>query len=242
MGLFTNTITNGVRVGWHRVCSSAPLRSGQVRRRADGVCRSGGLSRSDPGIGVGDGGAPPCQRSYKLFGVVTNRALAGEAMIWSSRERCGKSEEAPAAMEDDRAGGILPSGLFGTNAAWWAIMVLTDDLNAAMKRLVLGPDWVAKRMKALRFHLIALPGRVMRRSRRLIIRLAGGDGWLGRSTAVRLTWRSNAATSTFVSRTTVGPASRGRERIATGAHRPRDHAPESQDRGVVRELWSLGGV
>ncbi len=50
---------------------------------------------------------------YKLFGLVTNRTLAGDEVIRWQRERCGKSE----------AGGRLPSGLFAANAAWWAIMV-----------------------------------------------------------------------------------------------------------------------
>ena len=90
-------------------------------------------------------------------------------------------------MKDDLAGGTLPSGLFGANAAWWAIMVLMHNLNAAMKRLVLGPAWVARRMKAVRFHLIALPGRVLQRSRRLIIRLAAGDGGLDLVLAARRT-------------------------------------------------------
>ena len=104
---------------------------------------------------------------YKLFGVVTNRELPGDAAIWWYRERCGKSEEAHAVMKHDLAGGTLPSGLFGANAAWWAIMVLAHNLNATMKRLVLGPAWVARRMKALRLALIALPGRVIRHARRL---------------------------------------------------------------------------
>ncbi len=55
-------------------------------------------------------------------------------------------------------------------------MVLAHNLNAAMKRLVLGPAWVAKRLKALRFALIALPGRVIRHGRRLIIRLGDRAG------------------------------------------------------------------
>jgi len=42
-----------------------------------------------------------------------------------------------------------------------------------MKRLVLGPAWVARRMKALRFSLINLPGRIIRHGRRLIIRVVG---------------------------------------------------------------------
>jgi hypothetical protein len=114
----------------------------------------------------------PSRGRHKLFGVVTNRKLPGDELITWLRERCGKSEEAHAVMKDDLAGGRLPSGLFGANAAWWAIMVLAHNLNATMKRLVLGGDWAARRMKALRFHLIALPGRVVWHARRLIVRLS----------------------------------------------------------------------
>ncbi len=113
---------------------------------------------------------------YKLFGVVTNRQLPGDQVIWWLRERCGKSEEVHAVMKGDLAGGQMPSGLFGANAAWWTIMILAHNLNAAMKRLVLGPAWVARRMKALRFALINLPGRVVHHGRQLIIRLStAGD-------------------------------------------------------------------
>ena len=64
-------------------------------------------------------------------------------------------------------------------------MVLAHNLNAVMKRLVLGPAWVARRMKAMRFALIALPGRMIRRARRLIIRLVPGDGGLETVLAAR---------------------------------------------------------
>ena len=111
---------------------------------------------------------------HKLFGVVTNRKGPGDGVIWWLRERCGKSEEAHSAMKSDLAGGQLPSGLFGANAAWWALAILAFNLNAAMKRLALGESWAAKRMKALRFHLIGLPGRVISHARRWIIRLGGG--------------------------------------------------------------------
>ena len=103
---------------------------------------------------------------HKLFGVVTNRKGPGDGVIWWLRERCGKSEEVHSAMKSDLAGGQMPSGLFGANAAWWALTILAFNLNAAMKRLALGEDWAAKRMKALRFHLIGLPGRVVSHARR----------------------------------------------------------------------------
>jgi hypothetical protein len=109
--------------------------------------------------------------TFKLFGTVTNRKDPGDQVIWWLRERCGKSEEVHSVMKSDLAGGQLPSGLFGANAAWWALMILALNLNAAMKHLVLGKDWITKRMKALRFHLIGLPGRVVSHARRLIIRL-----------------------------------------------------------------------
>ena len=43
-----------------------------------------------------------------------------------------------------------------------------------MKGLALGGDWAARRMKAMRFHLIAMPGHVVRHARRLIVRLSAG--------------------------------------------------------------------
>ena len=109
---------------------------------------------------------------FKVFGVVTNRTLVGDEVIWWSRQRCGKGEEVHSVLKSDLAGGRLPSSLFGANAAWWAIAVLAFNLSSAMKRLVLGGQWVSRRLKAVRFALIALPGRVMRHARRLIIRLS----------------------------------------------------------------------
>ena len=50
-------------------------------------------------------------------------------------------------------------------------MILALNLNGAMKRLVLGKSWIFKRMKAIRFHLINLPARVMELSHELFVRL-----------------------------------------------------------------------
>jgi hypothetical protein len=111
---------------------------------------------------------------YKIFGLVTNRNIPGEELIKWHRERCGKSEEAHSVMKEDLAGGKLPSGDFGENAAWWWIMILSLNINAAMKELAMGGSWVTKRMKAIRFALINIPGRVMERSRKMIIRISKG--------------------------------------------------------------------
>ena len=109
---------------------------------------------------------------YKLFGIVTNMDWEGSKLIHWQHERCGKSEEAHAVMKEDLAGGKLPSGKFGENAAWWWIMILAMNLNSIMKQVALGKSWMSRRMKAIRFSLINIPGRIVERSRELIIRLA----------------------------------------------------------------------
>jgi hypothetical protein len=114
------------------------------------------------------------EKRYKIFGIVTNRDIEGSQLVNWLHKRCGKSEEAHAIMKEDLAGGRFPSGDFGENAAWWWIMILAFNLNAAMKQLALGGSWVAKRMKALRFALINLPGRVLDHARELAVRLAKG--------------------------------------------------------------------
>jgi len=118
---------------------------------------------------------------YKVFGIVTNMNWDGQDLIEWHYKRCGRSEQAHSEMKEDLAGGTMPSGDFGENAAWWWIMVLAFNLNAALKSLVLGGKWVSKRMKAMRFHLINIPARVMERSRQLSLRLSAGDSayrWL----------------------------------------------------------------
>lgn len=87
-------------------------------------------------------------------------------------QRCGKSEEAHAVMKHDLAGGRLPSGCFGENAAWWGIMILAFNLHVLMKRLVLGGQWVTRRLKAIRFGIICIAGRVIKHSCQLWVRLS----------------------------------------------------------------------
>ena len=61
---------------------------------------------------------------------------------------------------------------FGENAAWWWIMILALNLNVMMKKIALDPSMEAARMKRIRFSIINLPGRIIKRSRSLILRLS----------------------------------------------------------------------
>jgi len=178
---------------WAEVCF-VPSWAGNSRNRAE--YRFIALREPFGQLDIGDADQLPFPTEefdkkgrMKLFGIVTNRNIPGDEVIWWLRERCGKSEEVHAVMKDDLAGGRLPSGRFGANAAWWATMILSHNLNAAMKRLVLGPNWVSRRLKAVRYHLINLPGRVVSKSRQLIIRISETGHVLARLLAARRTIR-----------------------------------------------------
>lgn len=119
--------------------------------------------------------------TYRVSGIVTNRREEGAELIHWHRQRCGKSEEAHAILKTDLAGGRFPSGKFGANAAWWALVVLAYNLHVAMQRLALPGKLTGKRFKTLRFALLSLPGRVVERGRQLFVRMAREHpalGWL----------------------------------------------------------------
>jgi hypothetical protein len=107
---------------------------------------------------------------YKISGLVTNQREedAAELISWHYG-RCGKSEEAHSIMKEDFTGGRFPSQLFGANAAWWTLMILTMNLQMVMKRTVLGSEWLPKRMKAVRFGVITKAGRLLCHARQQLL-------------------------------------------------------------------------
>lgn len=117
--------------------------------------------------------------TYKVRALVTNMDWEGEDLIAWSNLRCGKSEHAHAILKRDLAGGRMPSGYFGENAAWWMVAVMAYNFFIMLKRLALGEGWIERRMKWVRFHFINLPARVVRGSRRLKVRLCRGHPSLG---------------------------------------------------------------
>ena len=118
------------------------------------------------------------QDRYMVNGLVNNYGfdeMAGDEIIWWLRERCGKSEEVHSIMKQDLAGGKFPSGLFGANAGWWGMMILALNLTMAVKRIALGKQWIKRRMKALRFWLINIAGRLIESGRQLCVVLSGDN-------------------------------------------------------------------
>jgi hypothetical protein len=112
---------------------------------------------------------------YKLFGIVTNTSMAGNELINWHRERCGDSEKVHSIEKNDFAGGQFPSKLFGANAAWWVIMMLSFNLNVLMTKLACPEKFKSKRMKNIRFYIIAVAGRFVKHARTLALKLSGGE-------------------------------------------------------------------
>jgi hypothetical protein len=112
------------------------------------------------------------ERQYKVFALATNLEWEGDEIIVWHDQRSGQGEQMHAVLKNELAGGHFPSGKFGANAAWWWFAVLAFNVQSAMKRLVLPVFCKTWRMKAIRFHLLHLPARIVHHANHLSIRLA----------------------------------------------------------------------
>ena len=65
----------------------------------------------------------------------------------------------------------MPCSDLNANAVWIAIGILAFTIFALFKSLVLGGDWVVKKAKAVRFHILNVPGKLVRHARELILKL-----------------------------------------------------------------------
>ena len=55
--------------------------------------------------------------------------MAAQAVLNLLNGRCGDSERAHDALKNGLAGGTMPSGRFGANAAWWLAALLAHNLH-----------------------------------------------------------------------------------------------------------------
>lgn len=110
---------------------------------------------------------------YHYFAVVTNMwSWDGERLLRWQRERCGTVEKVHDVLKNDLAAGVLPAKRFFANAAWWRLNIMTYNVLSVMKRKALPPSWWPVRLKALRFHLLCIAGRVIEHGRRLFLKIA----------------------------------------------------------------------
>ena len=114
--------------------------------------------------------------SYHYYAVVTNRwEMEGEEVLRWQRERCGSVEKVHDVVKNDLAGGVMPCGRFYANAAWWRLNCLCYNVISVMKRKALPKSFWPVRMKALRFHLIGVAGKVVSHARMMFLKITEGQ-------------------------------------------------------------------
>jgi hypothetical protein len=124
----------------------------------------------------------PCQqelfngKSVSYHAVVTNRRdLDAAALVRWHREKAGTIEHVHRVMKDELGAGVLPSALFGANAAWFRINALTFNLLTVLKRCALPERFRNARPKRLRYELFTLAGELAVHQRQLSVRVPVGD-------------------------------------------------------------------
>ena len=107
----------------------------------------------------------------KHLAIVSNRdELEAGALVRWHREKAGTIEHVHRVMKDELGAGVMPSGRFGANAAWFRINALTFNVLTVLKRRALPERLRDARPKRLRFELFTLPGKLAVHQSRLSVR------------------------------------------------------------------------
>jgi hypothetical protein len=86
----------------------------------------------------------------------------------------GNIEHVHRVMKDELGAGVMPSGRFGANAAWFRINALTFNVLTVLKRRALPERLREARPKRLRFELFTLPGKLTVHQSQLTVRTSAG--------------------------------------------------------------------
>jgi hypothetical protein len=109
----------------------------------------------------------------KHFSIVSNRwELDGALLLQWHREKAGTIEQVHDIVKNELAGGVLPCGRFGANAAWMRTALLSHNVLVALKLIALPPELLHARPKKLRYQFFVQAGRILSHARSLILRLA----------------------------------------------------------------------
>jgi hypothetical protein len=114
--------------------------------------------------------------TVKYFAVVSNVwEWTPKRLLEWHREKAGSIEAVHDIIKNELAGGVMPCGRFGANAAWLRLAVLTYNVLTALKRLALPPELLRARPKRLRFLIFNTPGKLVHHARSTWLRL--GCSW-----------------------------------------------------------------
>lgn len=87
------------------------------------------------------------------------------------REKAGTIEAVHDVLKNELAGGVMPCGRFGANAAWMRLALLTHNVLTALKRIGLPESWLRSRPKRLRFQIFCSPAKLVHHARHVLLRV-----------------------------------------------------------------------
>jgi hypothetical protein len=109
----------------------------------------------------------------KYFAVATNEWdwAAKKLLLWH-REKAGSVEALHDVLKNELAGGVMPCGRFGANAAWFRLAGITHNVLTALKRIALPEPWLRARPKRLRFQIFCSAGKLVHHARQVQLRVS----------------------------------------------------------------------
>lgn len=108
----------------------------------------------------------------KYFAVASNEWNWGtKKLLQWHREKAGTIEAVHDVLKNELAGGVMPCGRFGANAAWVRLALMTHNVLTALKRIGLPEPWLRARPKRLRFRIFCSPGKLVHHARQLLLRV-----------------------------------------------------------------------
>jgi hypothetical protein len=116
------------------------------------------------------------ERGPKYLAVVSNRREmdAFDLVRWHW-QKAGTVEHVHRVLKDELGAGVMPTGRFGANAAWFRINTLAFNVLTALKRRALPERYRQARPKRLRFELFTVPARLALHQSRLTVRASMND-------------------------------------------------------------------
>ena len=115
-------------------------------------------------------------RAPRYLAVVSNRtALSAAELVRWHWQKAGTIEHVHRVMKDELGAGVMPSGRFGANAAWFRINALTFNLLTVLKRRALPERLRLARPKRLRFELFTVPAKLISHQNKRVVRVSASD-------------------------------------------------------------------
>lgn len=122
----------------------------------------------------------------RYHAIVSNRReLSSAELVEWHRGKAGTIEHVHRVLKDELGAGVMPCQLFGANAAWFRLNVITFNLLTALKRKALPERYRQARPKRLRFEVFTLPGKLTVHESQLSVQASAAEERLEELVAAR---------------------------------------------------------